>query len=126
MSPRPKKTPGNDVVAVEDIAEVEVQDPSPEQIEEAEDFLSEPVNQQEFNEFITQLAQNAAQQEIADLDERVRDLERLVSVLIGATGATNPDPSARPVVVQDSEPADVPDYSRAHQQDDGVPWYRGD
>lgn len=99
----------------------------PDHEEDDDDFLNEPTNQQEFNEFIMQLARNAAQQEIASLDERIRDLEGLVAVLIGKTGAVNDDLSAapyRPAEVGVSD-YDIPEYKQEHQGGDGIGWYTG-
>jgi hypothetical protein len=129
----PKKTPGNDVVAMEDIVEEETHSDRTEAVEQtagSADFLSEPVNQQEFNEFVAQLARNAAQQEVAALDERIRDLEGLVQVLIGKTGAENYDPSAKayePVEIGSGlhYGGNVEEFSPTHKGGDGTEWYTG-
>lgn len=127
MSPRPKK----DAPAAE-VEVVQSEDPTPEQVQEADDFLSEPVNQEEFNQFIVNLARNAAQQEIAALEERVRDLEQIVGASVASQAPATTDYVSVPGVVTQFED-DVPDYDRddtpeyraEHQRDDGVPWYRG-
>jgi hypothetical protein len=90
---------------------------------------------QEFNEHIQTLVQNFVQQETSGLDERIRDLEGLVQVLIGKTGAAQADPSAKVGVLHDipeyvhpplREDDYIPEYVQEHQQDgDGTPWYRG-
>lgn len=115
MSPRGQKKDAE--VEVVDDTEVEV---TPEQVQEAEDFLSEPVNQEEFNEFIVNLARNAAQQEIAGLEKRIRDLELLVASPVEFTPIHEV-----PAVPTQYEDDGIPDYSRAHQSGDGTPWYTG-
>jgi hypothetical protein len=124
MAGQRKQPKAAEVEVVEETAPTEEQ-----KTEQAEDFLSEPVNQQEFNEFVVQLARNATQQEVASLEERITDLERLVSVLIGKTGAE--DTGEHPKVISSSEPPPYPyppaveEYSPAHQGGDGTPWYSG-
>jgi hypothetical protein len=112
--PRPKKTPGNDVVAMADIAEeVEVTTESPD--------LNEDQIREEFNEHIKLLVQNFVQQEISGLEERIRDLEMLLLTpkVLSAEEAQSVVPDYRPGA--DS----VEEYSPAHQGGDGTPWYHG-
>lgn len=114
MSPRAKKDMEVEVAEVEE----------PVTEEQQEDKKVFAAATEEFNEHVKALVQNFVQQEIAGLEERVRDLEGLVLMRIGKTGAATPDDSATPLTSV-STGDDVPDYVQSHQQDDGLPWYRG-
>lgn len=89
---------------------------------EEEWSAAEAKSLQEFNEHIQSLVKNFVQHEISGVDERLQDLDRLVSILIGKTGAVNDNPSAAPY--QPPEPYyEIPEYKQEHQGGDGTPWY---
>jgi mRNA deadenylase 3'-5' endonuclease subunit Ccr4 len=99
--------------------------PSVEEGQEAEDQKVFAAATEEFNEFVKSLVQNFVQQEIAGLDERIRDLELLVGDTLNQRAAAKPATAEEPEVV-DYVPGGggVPDYIPAHQGGDGTPWYQ--
>lgn len=84
---------------------------------------------EEFNSHVKALVQNFFQQEIAELEGRIRDLEMIIaspqqfeSVAVeyspAGPGVDGPEPYT-------PGGGGVEEYSPAHQGGDGTPWYTG-
>lgn len=124
MSPRAKK----DLEAVEEQPVEEVKTP----VEATEPV--DPPDAQTVQEYIEQQVRLHADSIIREFEQRISDLEMIVTQPQGAVRFYDGTPAQAPPKevgephydVPEYRPGDdVPDYIAAHQEDDGVPWYRG-
>lgn len=104
----------------------EVVEQQPEVVEETkvpeveDDFLGEPVNQEEFNEFVKTLVTTLVDERLAGYDERIRDLETLLTAP-GFEQTVTLTPEQMP-----SHGGGIPEYRPPSERNDSgsaTPWY---
>lgn len=94
-------------------------------VPEEDQLATEAESLQEFNEHIQSLVKHFVQQEVG---ERLEDLERIVGVLVGKTGADVVDEATTPAEISSwarAKDDGIPDYKQEHQGGDGIGWYTG-
>jgi hypothetical protein len=112
---------------VADDNEIEVVDVDSRTVEKHPGDAQKPPDEQEelerFNQHVQQLVRNFVQQEVAGLDQRIRDLETLLEAPEGLAYSSvheqRPDNPAR------FPDGDIPPFIPEERQDglDGVEWY---